>query len=320
MASIENVRESLNGYRLTFEIVNACVPFINALRRILLAEIPTVVIRDVVIRENTSQMINEMLKHRVEMLPVRVTASEGDVIRDTKITVRFMSSPESREVTTDDFVVAGPRGNVLLKDRDLETPLYFLTLKPNELLHIECGLGLAMTGASQVCVSTFRNHIDEIRAKADRDSFILSRPGEDVRIFDNHLIQRSYVRDLKTERPMHFDFAVESIGVQSARSLMHTATEVLKKKVLEFVKLPVSKDESGAYVVESTTEGHTLGALAQAILHDAAGLVDYVSYRIDHPLTAKLILQFRTKAKPEAVMERIQTEAVALCETVLRGV
>ena len=319
MASIDNVRESLNGYRLSFECIKTPIPFVIALRRILLAEIPTVVIRDVVIRENSSQMIHEMLKHRVEMLPVNVKASEGDVIRDTKIMVRFMPGPEVREVTTDDFVANGPRNTVLLRDRDLGTPLYFLTLKPNEALHIECGLGLAMTGASQVCVSTFRNHIDENRAKVDRDSFLLSRTGEDVRIFDNHLIQRSYARD-EQERPNHFDFVVESIGVQSARDLVRTAVEVLKKKVTEFVKLPVSKDESGAYVVETTTEGHTLGALAQAILYEAAGLVEYVSYRIDHPLTAKLILQFRTKGKPDAVMERFQTEALALCETVLRGV
>jgi DNA-directed RNA polymerase subunit L len=320
MASIENVRESLNGYRLTFECVNTPIPFVNGLRRILLAEIPTVVIRDVVIRENTSQMIHEMLKHRVEMLPVQVQASEGDVIRDTKLTVRFLPSPETREVTSDDFVAVGPRAQVILRDRDLKTPLTFLTLNPNEALHIECGLGLAMTGASQVCVSTFRNHIDERRAKLDRDSFILSRSDEDVRIFDNHLIQRSYTRDPVTERPIHFDFTVESIGVYSARELVRIAVELLKKKVTEFVKLPISKDETGAYLVETTTEGHTLGALAQSILYDSPGLVEFVSYRIDHPLTAKLILQFRTKSKPEAVLERFQVEALALCETVLRGV
>ena len=319
MATLTNIRYSQNNFRLTCEFVKVPVPFVNALRRILLAEIPTVVIRDVVIRENTSQMIHEMLRHRVEMMPVAVTASEGDVIRDTKITVRFMSSPEAREITSDDFVAAGPRRNVILRDRDLDTPLYFLTLNPNEAVHIECGLGLAMTGASQVCVSTFRNHIDEERAKLDRDSFILSRSDEDVRIFDNHLIQRSYARD-EQERANHFDFTVESIGVQPARALLHTAAEVLKKKVNEFVKLPISKDESGAYVVETTTEGHTLGALAQAVIYDAPGLVDFVSYRIDHPLTAKLILQFRTKGKPEAVLERFRVEAEALCETVLQSV
>jgi DNA-directed RNA polymerase subunit L len=318
MATIENIHNSLNGYRLTCEFVKTPIPFVNALRRILLAEIPTVVIRDVVIRENTSQMIHEMLKHRVEMLPVAVSASDGDVVRDTKLTLRFLPSPETREITSDDFVVAGPRAAVLLKDRDLGTPLYFLSLKPNEALHIECGLGLANTGASQVCVSTFRNHIDLERAKLDRDSFILSE-GQDVRIFDNHLIQRSYARD-EHDRPNHFDFTVESIGVRTARDLLHTAAEILKKKVLEFVKLPVMKDETGAYTVETTTEGHTLGALAQAILYEAPGIVDFVSYRIDHPLTAKLILQFRTKVKPEAVLERFQVEAVALCETVLQSV
>lgn len=319
MAALINTRYSLNNNRLTCELVKVPIPFVNALRRILLAEVPTVVVRDVVIRENTSQMIHEMLKHRVEMLPIAVTATEGDVIRDTKLTLRFMPSPETREITTDDFVVAGPRQAVLLRDRDLDTPLYFLTLKPNEALHIECGLGLAMTGESQVCVATFRNHIDEQRAKLDRDSFILSRPTEDVRIFDNHLIQRSYARD-EQERPNHFDLTVESIGVQPARELLRAAATVLKKKITEFAKLPVSKDESGAYVVETTTEGHTVGALAQAILYEAPGLVDFVSYRIDHPLTAKLILQFRTKSKPEAVLERFRVEAEALCETVLQSV
>jgi DNA-directed RNA polymerase subunit L len=319
MAAIENVHYSLNGYRLTCELKNVPIPFVNGLRRILLSEIPTVVIRDVVIRDNSSQMIHEMLKHRVEMLPVAVTASEGDVIRDTKITLRFLPSPDAREITSDDFAVQGPRSSVLLKDRDLETPLYFLTLKPNEALHVECGLGLAFTGASQVSVSTFRNHIDEIRSKVARDSFILKNEGEDVRIFDNHLIQRSYAVDEK-ERPNHFDFTVESIGVRTARDLLHTAAEILKKKFIEFTKLPISKDETGAYVIETTTEGHTVGALAQAILYDEPALVDYVSYRIDHPLTAKLILQFRTKTKPEAVLERLQLQAVALCETVLRTV
>ena len=319
MATLTNLRFSQNNFRLTCEFVKVPIPFVNALRRILLAEIPTVVVRDVVIRENTSQMIHEMLKHRVEMLPIAVTGTEGDVIRDTKLTLRFSASPEAREITSDDFVVAGPRSNIILRDRDLDTPLYFLSLKPNEALHIECGLGLAVTGASQVCVSTFRNHIDEERAKIDRDSFILSRSGEDVRIFDNHLIQRSYARD-EQERPNHFDFTVESIGVQPAKQLLRLAAEVLKKKVLEFVKLPVSKDESGAYLVETTTEGHTIGALAQAILYEAPGLVDFVSYRIDHPLTAKLVLQFRTKGKPEAVLERFRVEAEALCETVLQSV
>jgi DNA-directed RNA polymerase subunit L len=101
--------------------------------------------------------------------------------------------------------------------------------------------------------------------------------------------------------------------------LLVAAVEVYKNKIDEFLKEPIAKDDTGAYVMESTTEGHTLGALAQALIHEA-GLVDFVSYRIDHPLTAKLILLFRTKVKPETVLERFRTDAMALCETILKSV
>ena len=81
---MENLKTTLNGYRIDFELSKVPIPFVNGLRRILLAEIPTVVIRDVVIRANTTQLNHEMLKHRVLMLPVNVQASEVGVIRDKK--------------------------------------------------------------------------------------------------------------------------------------------------------------------------------------------------------------------------------------------
>jgi DNA-directed RNA polymerase I and III subunit RPAC1 len=69
---MESFNLSLNGYRLDTEFKNVPIAFVNGLRRILLAEIPTVVIRDVQILDNSTKMIHEMLKHRVEMLPVNV--------------------------------------------------------------------------------------------------------------------------------------------------------------------------------------------------------------------------------------------------------
>jgi DNA-directed RNA polymerase alpha subunit len=79
---MENLKTSLEGYRIDFELNKVPIPFVNGLRRILLAEIPTVVIRDIVIRSNTTRLNHEMLKHRVAMLPVNVNPSEVGVIRD----------------------------------------------------------------------------------------------------------------------------------------------------------------------------------------------------------------------------------------------
>ena len=87
---MENVRYSLNGYRLNCEFVKVPIPFVNALRRILLAEIPTVVVRDVVIKENTSQMIHEMLKHRLEMKQSMLSV---DLEWRRRVRRRFVSAP-----------------------------------------------------------------------------------------------------------------------------------------------------------------------------------------------------------------------------------
>ena len=323
---MENVTTTLNGYRLDAELKGVPVSFVNALRRILLAEIPTVVVSNVQILENSSSMTHEMVRHRTEMLPVNVRAEEVAVIRDTKLELRVVADKESREVTSDDFVVTGPRGDVLLKDRDLGTPLLFMVLKPGEAIHINANLSIQTTKASQVCVSTFKNHIDPDIAKVDRDTFV-AQVGDDPaaqreagRVFDTFHIQRSFHRNKETGRPDWFDFTVESIGVTPARDLMKKAAEVLQEKITEFAKLPILREDEGWFRVEVPGETHTLGALVQEMVY-LANTTEFVSMDIGHPLVPKLVIRFNSKTgNPEDVIKRFQTEASALCENVLSTV
>lgn len=323
---MENVRTSLNGYRLDAELKHVPVSFVNGLRRILLAEIPTAVVSNIQIVENTSSMTHEMVRHRMEMLPVNVRAEEVAVIRDTKIELRVVADKERREVTTDDFVLTGPRTDVLLKDRDLGTPLLFMVLKPGESIHVKANLVIQSTKASQVCVSTYRNHIDPDIAKIDRDKMV-AEAGDDpvaqreaARVFDTFHIQRSFHRNKETGRPDWFDLTVESIGVVPARDLVKKAAEVLQEKVNDFVKLPVLREEEGWYRIEVPGETHTLGALVQEIVY-LSNTTEFVSMDIGHPLVPKLVIRFYTKtSSPESVIERFQKEASALCENVLSTV
>lgn len=320
---MENVRTSLNGYRLDAELKNVPVSFVNALRRILLAEIPVVVVTNVEIVENTTSMTHEMLRHRVEMLPVNVKPEEAGVIRDTKLELRYFASPDAREVTSDDFVISGPKPNVLLHDRDLGTPMHFLSLKPNESVHIKATLAVLPTGGSHVCVSTFRNHIDPDVAAVDRDTFILQSGEEEAvrreaaRVFDAFHIQRSFHRNKETGRPDWFDLTIESNGTIDARDLLKRAATILKDKVTEWVKTPVLREADGWYRMETEGETYTLGQLLQEIIY-TAGQVEFVSRDIGHPLTPKLTVRFQTKnTQPEAVIERARADAIALCENVL---
>ena len=320
---MENVRTSLSGYRLDAELKNVPVAFVNALRRILLAEIPVVVVTNVEIVDNTTSMTHEMLRHRVEMLPVNVKPEEAAVIRDTKLELRFFPSPEPRDVTSDDFTVAGPKPNVLLHDRDLDTPMYFMTLKPNESLHIKATLAIQPTGASHVCVSTFRNHIDPSVADVDRATYV-AQAGDDeaarreaARVFDAFHIQRSFHRNKDTGRPDWFDLTVESVGAIDARDLLKRAATILKNKIDEWVKSPIQREADGWYRMETEGETYTLGQLMQEVIY-LGGLVEFVSRDIGHPLTPKLVVRFQTKtAQPEAVIEKCRADAIALCENVL---
>jgi len=323
---MENMRTSLNGYRLDAELKNVPVSFVNALRRILLAEIPTVVVSNVQILENTSSMTHEMIRHRAEMLPVNVRAEEVAVVRDTKLELRVVADKEPREVTTDDIVATGPRSDILLKDRDLGTPLLFMVLKPGESIHLKATLMIQSTKTSQVCVSTFRNHIDPDVAKIDRDTFVaqagddLNAQREAARVFDTFHIQRSFHRNKDTGLPDWFDMTVESIGVTSARDLVKKAVEVLQEKITEFVKLPILREEEGWYRVDVPGETYTLGALVQQMIY-LSNTTEFVSADIGHPLIPKLGIRFYMQTgNPEDVIKRFQMEASALCENVLRTI
>jgi DNA-directed RNA polymerase alpha subunit len=311
---MENTRTTLGGFGLSTEFVNVPIGFVNALRRICLTELPAVVLSNIEILDNSSQLTHEMIRHRVSMIPLNVTPEETGVIRDTRVELRFLPHTEAREITTDDFMVAGPRGNLLLKDRDLETPLFFMKLNANESIHIKATLSIEPKGQSHVCVSTFNNHIDPDRAKVDRDTW--TAKGGDPREFDNFHIQRSYVMD-ENGRPTHFDFRLESIGALKAKDILTRAATVLKTKVDEFIKEPIQRQGDGWYVVEMPNETYTLGQMAQEIIY-GGDLVDFVSRDTGHPLIPKLQIRFHTKHSPEDVIQAFHKKASALCESILQ--
>jgi DNA-directed RNA polymerase subunit L len=326
---MESFTLSKNGYRLDTEFKNVPVAFVNGLRRILLSEIPTVVIRDVQILDNSTKMIHEMLKHRVEMLPINVKPEEAAVIRDTKIELRYLppATPDltrktAVDITSDDFTIDGPRPGIILKDRDLDEPLYFMRLQPSESIHVKASLAVETKGTSQVCVATFKNHIDEEIAKLDKDTYVASAGDDDneramlAKVFDNYEIQRSYARD-DEGRPYWFDFALESIGITPAKDLLKQAATIFKKKIETWCENPIQREEGDWYSIETEEEGHTIGALAQILIYNQK--VNYVSYRIVHPLLPKMIVRFSSKIAPEKVIEKFKTEAVALCESILKS-
>jgi len=66
---VEILEKSENTVR--FILSDASPPFANALRRIMIAEVPSMVIDEVIIVENTSAMNDETLAHRLGLIPLK---------------------------------------------------------------------------------------------------------------------------------------------------------------------------------------------------------------------------------------------------------
>jgi len=316
---MENVKRSMHDFRLEAELKNVPVAFVNALRRILLSDLPVVVPTNVEILENNTSLTHEMLRHRIEMLPINLHPTKADdirVLRDAKIELKAATKDVTKELTTDDFTISGPRDNLLLKDRDYNTPMFFLNLKAGQSIHVQASLKVVERGASHVCVSTFMNHIDEEMREVQRGLWIDN--GRDPKEFDNHYYQRSYARD-RDGRPYWFDFTVESIGVLKADELIRMAVDVLRKKIKLFSEAPILREEPNWYRIELEGETFTIGQLVQEMLYQTK-LVEYVSVDVGHPLIPKLVLYMNTKQEPERAVADFVEKALALCENVLKTV
>lgn len=322
MPAFENLRTANKGFELSCEFRNFPVTFVNALRRLVLSGVPTVVIQDVQILENTTQLPHEMMKHRVEMLPVNVTPEDASTIRDSKIELRVLpdkTSDKVRGITTDDFVVESNRGKILMRDRDFDKPILFMRVRPGESVHLKARLGIESKSASQVSGCSTKWHIDPERAKEDKKVFV--EKGGDPIAFDNFYIQQSYSRNEKN-RPDWLDMTIESVGVLQCKDILKYAVGILKTQLENYMKEALEKinreKEAGSYSVSLDQGGHTLGALLQEVLYSDEN-VDFVGYDIPHPLRTLMVLRFHTKKTPESVLKVAADTIKEYCAVVEKG-
>uniref|UniRef100_A0A1I7ZRS7 DNA-directed RNA polymerases I and III subunit RPAC1 n=1 Tax=Steinernema glaseri TaxID=37863 RepID=A0A1I7ZRS7_9BILA len=68
---IDIVSESEDGMVLEFDLIHVEAPIANALRRVLIAEVPTMALEKIYLYQNTSVIQDEVLCHRLGLLPVK---------------------------------------------------------------------------------------------------------------------------------------------------------------------------------------------------------------------------------------------------------
>jgi DNA-directed RNA polymerase alpha subunit/DNA-directed RNA polymerase subunit L len=307
---VKNV--SKNKFNIKTEFENFPVTFVNALRRIVTSEIPTVVIRNIEVISNTTQLPHEMVIHRMSLLPVNVEHTETNIIRDAKIVLRQMADSDAHDITTDDFAVESGRDNILMKDRDLDTPVLFARVRKGEELHVKGELGVEL--GSQVCNVSYKFHVDEERAKIDKERYV--EKGGDPRVFDNFEVQRSIAVDEKG-RPRWIDMGIESVGVLKSKDILKLAVEKLRKDIDTWNKnvVIVRGAEAHTFSVTQDFGGHTIGSLLQEVIYHAKAAA-VVNYDVMHPLKPAMKLEFLTQMKPEDIIKDAVSTVHEYCEIV----
>lgn len=211
MATFTNLK--FQGSKLSFTINDADLSIVNAIRRIILAEVPNVAFSfdasdiehtDIHINKNTCALHNEFLSHRISLIPLCYSENEINSFVDNSF--RFVlkkqnNTYESIDVTTKDFEIYDSTGNklpetyrekILPKNPITKEYILITKLKPNlhdentpprgEAIDIECipTVANAMKHArwSHVSQCCYGNTIDQDVANAKFEDLVAQQEKE----------------------------------------------------------------------------------------------------------------------------------------------
>jgi DNA-directed RNA polymerase subunit L/DNA-directed RNA polymerase alpha subunit len=252
--------------RGTFRISNVHTTIVNAIRRSTQVLTPSVGFRtepyeksDVVISVNTTPLVNEMIAHRIGMIPIKVPdlltfdASKYEFIIDKENNTKelmdvhasdfkvFMKHPENPleepvQLNTEDFFPPDP----ITKSTVLITRLrpQWNPTAPNERIKLKAKASIS-TGSENIRWSpvsqcsyentrdpdpehqkaVFYTWLSTNKKISNPDELSSERAAELKREFDTMEIQRCYLKNEKGE-PYDFTFYLESIGVQSVPEIV----------------------------------------------------------------------------------------------------
>lgn len=279
-SKFSNIKHEEKHNRSKFTIKNIDVSIVNALRRIVLSEIPNVAVsfdaydqtlNDTKVNTNTSSLHNEFLGHRLSMIPLFLTKTEIDNYEE--IDYRFVLNVKNdtkfiKNVTTNDIIIYNSSNEQLSDaehqrifplDRFTNDPILITKLKPNifdtqngEAIDMEfkARKGIAKHNACwcpvSLCSYTFT--IDDIKANNVLAELLNtiddpSKVAKTKQVFNTLDRQRYYMTNEYNE-PNSFEFVIQSECLLKPTELFYQGMLVLKQKLVSMVQ-DASKFEVG---------------------------------------------------------------------------
>lgn len=237
------------------------VYFLNSLRRIMIAELPKLAIDDVIIYDNTSPLFDEIIAHRLGLIPIPTDLGllifRADCTCKGKgcpsCTVRYTLSKEEEGIVYSGDLQPETESWAIKEDK---IPIVELGQEQRVILEVEAILGRGRDNAKWQSVQAPTYHMKttlEFDQKKSNDvkEFIEGLPeglvelkGKTLELLDETklAVLQSYLDRygediISIHRDPHtFTFSFETDGALSPKNALHEAIKILEKKYEVFSK------------------------------------------------------------------------------------
>jgi len=261
--------------KFLFVLRGAPAAFANALRRIIVSEVPVMAIDDVVIIENSSSMYDEILAHRLGLIPIKTDLDSYILPKDCTCKSE-LGCPKCRVTLTLDVEATDGIRTVYSSELKSENPdispvsgdIPLLKLASDQKIKLECyaklGIGKDYAKWQPISACTYRYY-----PKISINAAICDACGKCVEACPKKILHAKDKKiqienallcnicgecikecpkdkagiDIKPEENV-FIFYVESTGSLLPERLLTEAATILKKKSDNFIELLNQKESS----------------------------------------------------------------------------
>ena len=252
----------LKGNKGILKIEDTDVYFVNSLRRVMLAELPKLAIDDVIIYDNTSPLFDEMIAHRLGLIPIptdlKILSFRSECACSGKgcptCTVRYTLSKEGEGVVySGDLQPEHPSFAIT----ETKIPIVELTKDQRVILEVEAVLGRGRDHAKWQTVLAPRYRFDvtlsfDKKRLNDVKTLVKNFPEGLVEFKGDKLVLKdsSKIAMLETlleksdeqmitigKDPAKVTFTFETDGSMSAKDALVESATILSKKYEELGKL-----------------------------------------------------------------------------------
>ena len=298
---------------LQFRLSGINVSIANALRRIILSEIPTIVFRTspyeknlVNIEINTTRMNNELIKQRLSCIPIHITDTdfpikdyiiELDVLNDTD-TIIYATTKDFKikNINNDKYLTTSDVNKIFPPDSITNDYIEIVRLRP-QISDIITGEHIKLNAVFDIGVakedSAF-NVVSTCSYGASTDKLEINNQWNNI---EKDLKSKGFKKDsisdykkdwllLDAKRIIEkdsFNFIIESVGPFSEMSIMYKACYVMINKIKNFSN-NLQSDESiielsdstiqNSYDITLIDEDYTLGKVLEYILYEKYYIID----------------------------------------------